>query len=260
MHIPRKRFGQNFLSDQGVVQQIVAALAPRSNEHLVEIGPGQGALTLPVMKLTRHLEAIELDRDLIPQLQDRVGHLGELTIHSADALEFDFASIKKDDRQLRVFGNLPYNISTPLIFHLLSYAAIISDMLFMLQKEVVERLAAQPNDEHYGRLSVMVQYHCQADMLFDVPPTAFFPQPQVTSSIIKLTPYKVLPFVAKDYDVFAALVKQAFSMRRKTLRNSLKHMVSDDVWRQVAFEPSMRPESLGVEQFVTLANVMVGQV
>ena len=184
MHIPRKRFGQHFLSDQGIIQRIVAALAPRPGEHLVEIGPGQGAITLPILKLVKQFDVVELDRDLIPQLQERCAHAGKLQIHSADALEFDFSSLKNDARLLRVFGNLPYNISTPLIFHLLDFAPVIADMLFMLQREVAERLAAETASEHYGRLSVMVQYHCQVDLLFDVPPEAFYPPPQVTSSII----------------------------------------------------------------------------
>jgi 16S rRNA (adenine1518-N6/adenine1519-N6)-dimethyltransferase len=161
MHTPRKRFGQHFLSDQDIIQRIVSALSPRVGEHLVEIGPGQGALTLPVLKRCRHLEVIELDRDLIPALQERTQHAGDLTVYSADVLDFDFATIKKDKRLLRVFGNLPYNISTPLIFHLIHYADIMIDMVFMVQKEVAERLTAETDTEHYGRLSVMAQYNWQ---------------------------------------------------------------------------------------------------
>src|SRR5687768_5300534 len=160
MHAPRKRFGQHFLCDPTVVDRIVAALAPKSTDYLVEIGPGQGAITLPIIKQTKQLEVVELDRDLIPELKDRIGTRGNLLVHEADALKFDFASLKTSEKRLRVFGNLPYNISTPLLFHLLTFADIISDMLFMLQKEVAERITADVDTEHYGRLSVMMQYHC----------------------------------------------------------------------------------------------------
>lgn len=221
-HIPRKRFGQHFLCDQAMIQRIVAALNPRPDDHLIEIGPGQGAMTLPVLKRAHFLEAIELDRDLIAELKTRTAHAGELVIYSADALTFDFAALQNDQRLLRIFGNLPYNISTPLLFHLLSFTNIITDMLFMLQKEVAERISAKVNDEHYGRLSVMMQYYFEADLLFDVPPQAFYPPPKVTSSIVKLKPYHTLPFKAENEALFQELVKQAFGQRRKTLRNSLK--------------------------------------
>jgi 16S rRNA (adenine1518-N6/adenine1519-N6)-dimethyltransferase len=252
--VPRKRFGQHFLRDQAVIKRIIASLAPQSSEHLIEIGPGQGALTVPVLKQIKQLEVIEFDRDLIPVLHERCDALGRLIVHEKDVLQFDFASVKKDDRLLRVFGNLPYNISTPLIFHLLDYASIISDMVFMLQKEVAERLAAEPSTEHYGRLSVMVQYHCQVDLLFDVAPSAFHPPPQVQSSILRLTPYHTLPLHAKNYDVFADLVKQAFGQRRKTLRNSLKNIVSDAVWEKLQIKPTQRPEELSVNEFVAMSN------
>lgn len=255
-HHPRKRFGQHFLCDQAVISRIIAALAPRPEEHLIEIGPGQGALTIPLLARLPHLEVVELDRDLIPELERRCRHPGQLTIYATDVLMFDFASVRKDDRLLRVFGNLPYNISTPLIFHLLSYASIIQDMLFMLQKEVAERLAAPPASAHYGRLSVMVQYHCQTNMLFDVPPNAFFPPPQVQSSIIQLIPYQTLPFHALDEALFADLVKQAFGQRRKTLHNSLRDKVSREAWARAQIDSSLRPENLSVKEFVALANAV----
>lgn len=253
-HHPRKRFGQHFLRDQAVIQRIVAALMPQASQHLVEIGPGQGALTLPVLRQVKQLDVVELDRDLIPPLLDRCHQAGVLVVHEADVLEFDFASIKKDARLLRVFGNLPYNISTPLLFHLLHYAPLISDMVFMVQKEVAERLAAQHSTEQYGRLSVMVQYHCQVELLFDVPPTAFHPPPQVQSSIIRLTPYQPYPFPVRNYALFESIVKQAFGQRRKTLRNSLKEMVSASVWEQLSIQPSLRPENLSVKEFVDISN------
>lgn len=251
---PRKRFGQHFLTDHQVIDHIILAIAPQPNDHLVEIGPGQGALTFPVLKKIKQLEVVELDRDLIPHLKLRTRHTGQLIIHEADALEFDFGELQNDKRLLRVFGNLPYNISTPLLFHLLEYAKQISDMTFMLQKEVAERIVASPSTEHYSRLSIMVQYHCSSQLLFDVPPAAFFPQPQVTSSIIKMIPYQVLPAVARDYKKFADIVRQAFNMRRKTLHNSLKNMVSDAVWEKVQIDPRLRPENLSVKDYVSISN------
>lgn len=254
---PRKRFGQHFLCDQGVIQRIVAALRPHPTQHLVEIGPGQGAITLPVAKLSHALEVIELDRDLIPEIRGRVPRQVDLTIHEADALTFDFAALKTDERLLRVFGNLPYNISTPLIFHLLEYTSIISDMLFMLQKEVADRMAAAPGSDAYGRLSVMVQYYCQVDLLFDVGPHAFYPPPKVQSSILRLLPHQTYPYVAQDEKLFAEVVKQAFSQRRKTLRNSLRNMVSDDVFLKVNIDSKLRAENLGVKEFVALSNALL---
>lgn len=254
MTIPRKRFGQHFLCDQAIIQHIVTALHPKVHEHLIEIGPGQGALTLPVLKRVKYLEAVELDRDLIPQLQERTHHAGQLHIYSADALEFDFSSVKKDDRLLRVFGNLPYNISTPLIFHLIHFSPIIMDMLFMVQKEVAERLAAAADTEHYGRLSVMVQYHWQVELLFNVPASAFYPPPQVESSMVRLIPYRELPYLANDYALFEEIVKNAFGQRRKTLRNSLKKIVSDEVWERLPIRSNLRAENLTVRDFIAITN------
>lgn len=253
-HTPRKRFGQHFLCDQSIIQRIVAAIAPRKDQHLVEIGPGQGAITLPILKLVQRLDVVELDRDLIPELQARTERAGELIVHEADALAFDFASLKQDGRLLRVIGNLPYNISTPLIFHLLTYAPIISDMVFMLQKEVADRLAAVPDSEHYGRLSVMTQYHCEVEVLFDVPPTAFFPPPKVQSSIIRLIPHQAYPHVANNYAILEQVVKLAFGQRRKTLRNSLRDLVDDEKWAQLPIQSSLRAEKLTVAEFVLIAN------
>jgi len=253
-HIPRKRFGQHFLCDQTVVQNIVAAITPKPGEHLIEIGPGQGAITLPVLKRAKQLEVIELDRDLIPQLQERTEHAGRLHVYLQDVLDFDFSSIKKDARLLRIFGNLPYNISTPLIFHLIDHSAVIADMVFMLQKEVAERLAATANTEAYGRLSVMVQYHWHVELLFDVPATAFHPPPQVESSILRLTPHHQIPYPVKDYALFAEVVRHAFGQRRKTLRNSLKNLVSDEVWKRVSINSQLRAENLSVKDFALITN------
>ena len=256
MHTPRKRFGQHFLRDQSVVQRIVGAIQPSPSDFLVEIGPGQGALTLPVLKLSRRLDVIELDRDLIPELEARTAGRGDLIVHPADALEFDFASLHRGARLLRIFGNLPYNISTPLLFHLLTYAPIIADMVFMLQKEVAERLAAAADTEDYGRLSVMMQYHCKVELLFNVPPGAFHPPPKVESSIVRLTPYPTYPWPAKDYDLFASVVKHAFGQRRKTLRNSLRELVSAETWERLSIRSDLRAEDLSVKDFVEISNTL----
>jgi len=255
-HKPRKRFGQHFLCDQAVVHRIVGALAPKVGQHIVEIGPGQGAITLPILKLAQQIDVVELDRDLIPELEERTDRAGRINVHEADALAFDFASLKTDSRLLRICGNLPYNISTPLIFHLLTYANIVSDMLFMLQKEVAERLAAPADSEHYGRLSVMTQYFCDVHLLFDVSPNAFFPPPKVMSSIVQLVPFKEPPHKANDFKKFEDVVKQAFNQRRKTLRNSLKTLVDADVWANVSVRPEQRPEELTVQQFVEISNAI----
>jgi len=254
MLAPRKRFGQHFLRDGGVISHIIAALAPKKTDHLIEIGPGQGALTIPVLEQVKQLEVIELDRDLIPLLQARNRHHDKLIIYNEDVLRFDFETLKKDERLLRLFGNLPYNISTPLIFHVIRYAQLISDMLFMLQKEVAERLAAPVDSEHYSRLSVMVQYHCQVDLLFDVPASAFHPPPKVTSSIVRLTPHHAYPYLAQHYPLFETIVRQAFGQRRKTLRNSLREMISNDIWEKVNLSSDLRPENLSVQDFVNLSN------
>lgn len=259
MHIPRKRFGQHFLSDQAVVHRIVRAVAPRVGEHVIEIGPGQGAITLPLMKQLHAIEVVELDRDLINELSARVKPFGDLVVHNQDVLTFDFTAAKKDKRLLRIVGNLPYNISTPLIFHLLAHADVIEDMVFMLQKEVADRLSAAPGSEAYGRLSVMVQYYCETNHLFDVPPSAFYPPPKVDSSIILLRPYKTLPHIAKDEKHFSALVKLAFSQRRKTLKNNLKSIANADLYTTLGIDPGLRAEVLSVSDFVRLSNALVNK-
>lgn len=255
-HTPRKRFGQHFLCDQGIIHRIVQAIRPSHRDHLIEIGPGQGAMTLPLMKQAKALEVIELDRDLIEEMSGRVQPHGSLVVHNQDVLTFDFTAAKKDPRLLRVVGNLPYNISTPLIFHLLDHAAVIHDMVFMLQKEVADRLAARPGTSDYGRLSVMVQYHCQVDVLFDVPPSAFYPPPKVDSSIIRITPYPTLPHPAKDEATFANIVKLSFAQRRKTLRNNLKSLLNDTDWATLGIDPGLRAETLTVAEFVRIANAL----
>jgi 16S rRNA (adenine1518-N6/adenine1519-N6)-dimethyltransferase len=257
MHAPRKRFGQHFLHDKQVIERLVNVIAPLPDQHLVEIGPGQGALTLPVLQKTGAMDVIELDRDLIPILSERCLTAGSLNIHQADALAFDFGALVQNNKPLRVIGNLPYNISTPLIFHLLTFAGSIIDMHFMLQKEVVDRLAADHGSSDYGRLSIMVQYHCKVTALFDVPPSAFHPPPKVDSRIVRMVPYETVPFVAKNYGHLQSLVRQAFSQRRKTLRNCLKRLMTDEAWEKSSIDPKLRPEQLTVADYVKLSNDLI---
>ncbi len=259
-HKARKRFGQNFLHDQGIIHRIVNAISPKPGQHLVEIGPGLGALTKEVLPLVQEMDAIELDRDLIPKLQSMAEGLGVLRIHSADALKFDFSSLVSEtissNGQLRVFGNLPYNISTPLIFHLCAQGRLIKEMHFMLQKEVVDRMVAEPGSKRYGRLSVMVQYFCQVRCLFFVPARAFTPAPKVESAIVRLQPHREKPHLAKDEKLFSKLVTTAFNHRRKTLRNAVKEMVTEQHLIAAGVKPDVRPETIGLGQFIAIANVL----
>ncbi len=250
----RKRFGQNFLIDQGVVDEIITAFNPQQADHVVEIGPGRGALTEPLLQHCQRLDVIELDRDLIPLLRTRLFNYPHLTIHAADALEFDFAQLVQDGPALRVIGNLPYNITTPLLFHLLEQAAVIEDMCFMLQKEVVERICAQPGTKQYGRLSIMMQYQCQPDYLFTVSPHAFEPMPKVESAIIYLRPLtkKIAPVSSQH---LSKLVTMAFSQRRKTIANTLKKQVTTEMLHAAGIAPEQRPETVSVEQYVTLTQI-----
>jgi 16S rRNA (adenine1518-N6/adenine1519-N6)-dimethyltransferase len=253
-HTPRKRFGQNFLHDYSVIANILASLQIKSGEHWVEIGPGQGALTTPLLDKNICLDVVELDRDLVRLLKDKFKDNKNLTIHSADALKFDFSALVKQDEKLRVIGNLPYNISTPLLFHLLENAGCIADMQFMLQKEVVDRICAAPGSKKYGRLSVMMQYYCAAECLFDVYPESFDPSPKVMSAIIKLIPHPKPPVVVNDLMVFKQVVTQAFSQRRKTLRNSLKKLISEDCFVSLGIDPVARAETISLFEFANLSN------
>lgn len=257
MHKARKRFGQNFLNDDHVIDKIVKSINPKPGQHLVEIGPGQGAITEPLLEaLEGNLDVIELDRDLIPILKAKLFRHEGLRINEADALKFDFASLAEDGRPLRMVGNLPYNISTPLMFHLLEYSDIVEDMHFMLQKEVVQRLCAAPGDSAYGRLGIMMQYRCEARYLFTVPPGSFSPPPKVDSAIVRLTPRKELPFKATNFELFSQVVKAAFAQRRKTLRNNLKGMINDEGLEALGINPGIRAEMLGIEDFVNIANAI----
>jgi 16S rRNA (adenine1518-N6/adenine1519-N6)-dimethyltransferase len=256
-HRPRKRFGQNFLHDPGIIQRIIEAINPQPEENLVEIGPGQGAITLELLAKLKRMHAVELDRDLVIPLAERCADVGALTIHNEDALKFDFSALASPEHPLRVVGNLPYNISTPILFHLLDQSEHISDMHFMLQKEVVERMAAQPGSKTYGRLSVMLQARCRVEALFTIGPGAFRPPPRVDSALVRLVPYRQSPYQIDSWRVFGELVNQAFSQRRKTLRNSLKQWLSAEQIVAAGVDPATRPEQLSLREFAYLANRVV---
>jgi 16S rRNA (adenine1518-N6/adenine1519-N6)-dimethyltransferase len=253
-HRPRKRFGQNFLHDPAIIRRIVDAVDPGPADHIVEIGPGRGAITTGLLRRSGRMDAVELDRDLIEPLSRECAPLGELTIHNADALKLGLCGLAKRGERLRLVGNLPYNISTPLLVRFLDQADCIQDMHLMLQKEVVERITAAPGSKAYGRLSVMVQAYCLATALFTIRPGAFHPPPKVDSGFLRLTPYRPLPFPACDPGFLSRLVRQAFAQRRKTLRNSLKGLVSVDLLAAQGVDPGQRAEEISVETFVRLAN------
>lgn len=255
-HRPRKRFGQNFLRDHMVLENIIHAVHPQKMEHLVEIGPGEGVLTQRLLPLTQKLDIIEIDRDLVAALTARYGNVTHLKIHSADALKFDFHTLYSGEL-LRIIGNLPYNISTPLLFHLFAQIEWIQDMHFLLQKEVVERLCAPVNGEHYGRLSVMAQYFCDCESLFHVPPTAFFPQPKVDSCVIRMIPLRNSTIIAKNIDTLSYVVQQAFAYRRKTIHNSLKSLVTTALLNQLHINPGARAQELSVDDFVRISNALL---
>ena len=253
-HHPRKRFGQHFLCDPNVIDHIVAAVAPRPGERLVEIGPGRGVLTDALLHAGCDLWAIEIDRDLVALLERRYRDAANFHLVTGDALRTDYRAFVHDGQLLRLVGNLPYNVSTPLLFQLLAQRELIEDMHFMLQKEVVDRLAAAPGSKVYGRLSVMVQYHCTVEPLFDVPPSAFAPPPKVDSAVVRLTPRAHIEPAAKDPALLEKLVNLCFQQRRKTLRNCLKTLVEPQHMDSLDAPLSVRPETLTVADFVTLSN------
>jgi 16S rRNA (adenine1518-N6/adenine1519-N6)-dimethyltransferase len=255
VHTPRKRFSQNFLQDGAVVERIVAAIRPQPGERIVEIGPGLGALTDPLVRHAGRITVIEIDRDIVRALRLRHGP-DTLDIREGDALGMPFDGL---GAQLRVVGNLPYNISTPLLFHLDGFAQAIRDCHFMLQREVVRRMAAAPGTPDYGRLSVMLQYRWSIEPLFDVPPTAFHPQPKVWSSIVRMSPHERPPFTASDEGRFAEVVTAAFGMRRKTLRNALRALIGGDELAALGIDPAARGETLGVEAFVRIADFLAAR-
>lgn len=249
-HRPRKRFGQNFLTDDSVVDAIVEAIAPRREDLMVEIGPGLGALTRPLCARLRSLRVIEIDRDIVARLRAAFP-AGNIVIHEGDALNFDFAGLGQG---LRIVGNLPYNISTPLLFHLASHTAAIRDIHVMLQKEVVERMVAAPSSSTYSRLSVMLQYRFSMERLLGVPAAAFRPAPEVESALVRMTPHRPLPHRARDETVFGVVVAAAFAQRRKTLRNSLKAYFTSGDFDRLEMDGGLRAQDLRLEDFVRLAD------
>ena len=253
-HTPRKRFGQNFLRDDSVIGAIARAIAPMKGDHVVEIGPGEGALTQALISSGCQLDAIELDRDLRTRLLASFSTYTDFTLHSTDALKFDFASLVTERRLLRVVGNLPYNISTPLIFRLLDQAELLADMHFMLQLEVVERLAASPCSKDWGRLGVMAQFQCKVEQLFEVPPEAFHPPPKVQSAVVRLTPHSKPPYAGVARASLSKVVTQAFSQRRKTLRNNFKGAFEDSDFEALQIDPSARAETLAIDDFVAITT------
>ena len=304
-HVAKKRFGQNFLTDQGIITSLIEAINPQDNQIIVEIGPGLGALTKPLLAKIQHLHVVEIDRDIVSWMNTEYAKpayaKNTLTVHNVDALKFDFGSLVTDFaninnaknfisakqemsarqqgggnetvqivrrganneanavgalglQKLRVTGNLPYNISTPILFHLLDNVSHITDMHFMLQKEVVERMVAQPSTSAYGRLSVMLQYYLAMEYLITVPPEAFEPAPKVESAFVRCVPHATLPFVANDTKLFYKVVLAAFGQRRKTLRNTLKGYLTDDDFMQMKIDSQLRAENLSVESYVLIAN------
>lgn len=249
-HRARKRFGQNFLHDAAIIDRIVGLIRPQAGDRMVEIGPGLGAMTGPLIQQLDHLHAVELDRDLIPRLKERFGD--HLTLHEADALRFDFRALAGDGGSLRVVGNLPYNISTPLMFHLLASSDCITDMHFMLQKEVVDRICAQPGTGEYGRLTVCIAARAEARRLMKVGPGAFNPPPKVDSAIVRLVPRQP-DFEVGDLAQFDALVAAAFSQRRKTLNNTLKGLINAEQFAAAGIDPGLRAERLTPADFARLA-------
>ena len=249
-HVARRRFGQNFLVDQGVVAAIVGAIDPRPGETLVEIGPGLGALTDPLLERLQPLHVVEIDRDLIARLKQRY-RSGQLVIHEGDALAFDFATLGGD---LRLVGNLPYNISTPLLFHLATYVERVRDMHFMLQKEVVERMVALPGESEFGRLSVMLQFRFHMEWLIDVPPESFDPAPKVDSAVVRLIPRPAEDCRVRDTALLERVVATAFSQRRKMLRNTLRNLLDESALRALGVDPTARAEDLAVADYVRLAD------
>jgi len=261
-HIPRKRFGQNFLKDENLLLKMIRAIDPQPGDQFVEIGSGTGALTEHLLSSVASLEAIEIDRDLVEYLKEKFGPEPHFRVHSADALSFDYQSLVQTSlslpsKKLRLAGNLPYNISTPLLFHLVSFSEIFSDMHFMLQKEVVDRMTAEPRSKEYGRLSVRMQYHFKVSSLFKVPPEAFHPKPKVVSAVVRLVPYETPLDPVLNMQCFEEVLRLSFNQRRKMLSNTLKPYFKDEDFEALGLKGSARPEELFVKDFVGLCNFLI---
>jgi len=258
-HVARKRFGQHFLTDRAVIADIVAAIRPQSDDAMVEIGPGLGALTRPLLKILDRLHVVEIDRDIIARLgkdypQD--DPKTRLIIHAGDALGFDFSTLESP---LRIVGNLPYNISSPLLFHFSEFAARITDMHLMLQNEVVERMVAVPSTPEYGRLSVMLQYRFHIEKLLDVPPESFRPAPKVNSAIVRMIPLPASEILVHDHKLFAKIVGAAFGQRRKTLRNTLRSFLQEEDFASLGINAQLRAENLSVFEFARVESYLRGE-
>ena len=249
-HKTKKRFGQNFLVDERIIADIVRAIRPERSDNMVEIGPGLGALTRPLLQHLEHLHVVEIDRDIIARLKADYPQ-DKLAIHEGDALKFDLTQLPSP---LRIVGNLPYNISSPLLFHFADYAGHITDMHFMLQDEVVERMVALPSTPQYGRLSVMLQYRFYMEKLLDVPPQSFRPAPKVNSAVVRMIPLRRDQWPVRDERIFSKIVMAAFGQRRKTLRNTLKAYLSEADFAQLGIDAQLRAENLGVEEFARITN------
>lgn len=257
----RKRFGQHFLIDPMVIQHIVDLIDPKSTDAMVEIGPGLGALTKPILNAVDHLNIIELDRDLAKTLEDTFANAFQtqaLSLHTGDALKFNFASLFRTQK-LRIIGNLPYNISTPLLFYLLNFKSIIQDMHFMLQKEVVDRITAQPNTKAYGRLSIMLQSQCRVQSLFTIEPNAFHPPPKVRSQMLRLIPYTIPPYPIQDLSLLQNITALGFNQRRKIIANTLKDYLTEKDFESLMLSPQLRPEALSVQNFVDISNYIANK-
>ncbi|WP_133477499.1 16S rRNA (adenine(1518)-N(6)/adenine(1519)-N(6))-dimethyltransferase RsmA [Cognatilysobacter segetis] len=252
---PKKRLGQHFLHERGIIDRIVLAVDPQPGDRLVEIGPGQGAITFPLLDRHHELTVIEFDRDLIAPLTQAAQAHGTLHVIHSDVLQVDFTALAGDGT-IRLVGNLPYNLSSPILFHALDHAAVVRDMHFMLQKEVVDRMAAGPGSKVYGRLGVMLQAYCRVTPLFDVPPGAFRPPPKVDSAVVRLVPRPEPEIAVHDRATFARVVRDAFSQRRKTLRNALSNVCDADAIAAAGIDPTLRAEQVPVEAFVALANAL----
>jgi 16S rRNA (adenine1518-N6/adenine1519-N6)-dimethyltransferase len=251
-HIAKKKFGQNFLKDAAIIHSIIQSINPLLNDLLIEIGPGLGALTKPLLEKTNRLLAIELDRDIVSWMENEYSKKN-ITIFNEDVLNFNFNQF---DQKIRIVGNLPYNISTPILFKCIDNILNIKDLHFMLQKEVVDRMIATPSSPEYGRLSVMLQYYFAMEHLVDVPKESFEPEPKVESSFVRLIPYEQYPFIANNIEQFARIVKEAFSQRRKTIRNTLKSFISENDFEKIGINPQLRAENLSVSDFVKISNYL----
>ena len=260
-HVARKRFGQNFLVDDGIIYGIVNAIDPQPDDVVVEIGPGLGALTNPLLERLPSMQVVELDRDLVERLRNRYND--RLTVHAGDALAFDFGKLKEPGRALRIVGNLPYNISSPLLFHLMDFADHVRDQHFMLQKEVVERMVAEPGSKAFGRLSIMLQVRYHMEHVLDVPPASFNPPPKVDSAVVRMIPWPRAedgtlrsPYPACDPNVLGDVVTAAFSQRRKVLRNTLSFLRDQVDFEALGFDLGRRAEEVPVAEYVELARIV----